>query len=145
MGEYSTWNDGGLDMIIAVDFDGTIARSEFPAIKGEMPSAKTALCNLHDAGHYIIIWTCRQGKDLLDAINWLLERGIPFDRVNDHNPDNAKKYGNGGNKVYADCYIDDKNLGGFAGWNIAEEQIKDMEEYQLNKKNQNENKCKKDR
>ena len=101
-------------MIIAVDFDGTISRGKFPAIDGEQPYAGESLRKLHDEGHKIIIWTCRTGDQLLNAINWLLERKIPFDRVNDHDPENIAKYGEGGKKIYAHCYIDDKNIGGRA-------------------------------
>lgn len=115
-------------MIIAIDFDGTISRGEYPAIAGEQPYAGEVLRKLHEQGHYIIIWTCRCGAPLLNAINWLLERNIPFDRINDHNPDNVAKYGEGGNKVYADCYIDDKNMGGFPGWLSCLEEIERMEE-----------------
>ena len=114
-------------MIIAVDFDGTICRSDFPAIKGEMPYAGEVLRRLHDSGHYIILWTGRCGPQLLSAINWLLEHKIPFDRINDHNPDNVRLYGEGGNKVYAHCYIDDKNVGGFPGWQEVERMINEME------------------
>lgn len=121
-------------MIIAVDFDGTISRGKYPAIDGAQPYAVEVLNRLHAEGHYIIIWTCRCGQPLLDAINWLLENNIPFDRVNDHNPDNVRIYGEGGNKVYAHVYIDDKNLGGFPGWAAAEEEIRKMtEEYLLSK------------
>lgn len=121
-------------MIIAVDFDGTIARSNYPVILGEQPYAGEVLRQLHEDGHYIIIWTCRCGVHLLKAINWLLERGIPFDRVNDHNPENVEKYGEGGNKVYAHVYIDDKNVGGFPGWRECLETIRSQEaEYQLAK------------
>ncbi len=34
----------------------------------------------------------------------------------DHEPENLAIYGDGGKKVYANVYIDDKNLGGFPGW-----------------------------
>ena len=81
-----------------------------------------------DEGHKIIIWTCRTGDQLLNAINWLLERKIPFDRVNDHDPENIAKYGEGGKKIYAHCYIDDKNIGGFPGWLACVEEIERMEE-----------------
>ena len=82
------------------------------------------------SGNYnkIIIWTCRTGDQLLNAINWLLERKIPFDRVNDHDPENVAKYGEGGKKIYAHCYIDDKNIGGFPGWLACVEEIERMEE-----------------
>lgn len=118
-------------MIIAVDFDGTIVRSNYPVILGEQPYAGEALRKLHAQGHYIIIWTCRCGDQLLKAINWLLEHQMPFDRINDHNPENVAKYGEGGNKVYAHCYIDDKNLFGFPGWPACMAEIERMEaEYQ---------------
>ena len=115
-------------MIIAVDFDGTISRGKFPAIDGEQPYAGESLRKLHDEGHKIIIWTCRTGEQLLDSINWLLERKIPFDRVNDHDPENVAKYGEGGKKIYAHCYIDDKNIGGFPGWLVCMKEIERMEE-----------------
>lgn len=111
-------------MTLAVDFDGTIARSDFPEILGQQPYAGEALRELHEDGHYIIIWTCRGGKNLLDAINWLLEHNIPFDRVNDHSPENMQQYGKGSGKIYADVYIDDRNLGGFPGWLYCLEEIK---------------------
>lgn len=114
-------------MIIAVDFDGTIARSDFPVILGEQPYAGEVLRKLHEQGHYIIIWTCRCGEQLLTAINWLLEHNIPFDRINDHNPENVARYGEGGKKVYAHCYIDDKNVGGFPGWQTCLKEIERME------------------
>lgn len=124
-------------MIIAVDFDGTISRGKYPAIDGEQPYAGEALRKLHAQGHYIIIWTCRCGVQLLEAINWLVEKKIPFDRVNDHNPENVAKYGEGGKKVYAHCYIDDKNIGGFPGWPACLAEIERMEaEYEESLKQQ---------
>lgn len=114
-------------MIIAVDFDGTISRGMYPAIEGEQPYAGEVLRKLHKQGHYIIIWTCRCGVPLLNAINWLIAHNIPFDRVNDHNPENMAEYGEAGKKVYAHCYIDDKNIGGFPGWLQCLTEIERME------------------
>lgn len=87
-------------MIIAVDFDGTIARSNYPVILGEQPYAGEVLRKLHEQGHKIIIWTCRTGDRLLEAINWLLEHRIPFSRINDHDPENVAKYGGEGERRY---------------------------------------------
>lgn len=115
-------------MILAIDFDGTICRSTFPVIDGMQPNAKDVINKLHSEGHYIIIWTCRTGVNLLNAINWLLDNDIKFHRVNDHNPENMAKYGDGGNKVYAHCYIDDKNVFGFPGWTKVQEEIYRMED-----------------
>lgn len=100
-------------MIIAVDFDGTISRGKFPAIDGEQPYAGESLRKLHDEGHKIIIWTCRTGEQLLNAINWLLERKIPFDRVNDHDPKNVAKYGEGGKKYMPIAILMTKTSGAF--------------------------------
>lgn len=113
-------------MIIAVDFDGTLCINKYPEIGAPQPGAVKVMKELHDQGHYLIIWTCRTGKLLLEAINWLLGQGIPFDRINDHCPNNVAKYGDGGPKIYADVYIDDKALGGFPGWFVALDQLKDM-------------------
>ncbi len=104
-------------MILAIDFDGTIVRGKFPNIEGEQPYAKETIEKLKNAGHFVIINTCRTGDQLLEAINWLLEHGIPFDRVNDNEPRNVAKYGNNSRKVYAHIYIDDKQVGGLPDWN----------------------------
>lgn len=123
-------------MIIAVDFDGTIARSDYPEIHGEMPYAGEVIRRLHASGHYLILWTCRDGDRLLEAVNWLLERRIPFDRINCHHPENVRRYGKGGNKIYAHCYVDDKNVGGFPGWLEVERMIEEMEVEHQNRKKQ---------
>jgi hypothetical protein len=91
-----------------------------------MPSAREVINRMHE-NHYIIIWTCRTGQYLLDAVNWLLACGIKFDRVNDHQPDNAAQYGDAGKKIFAHCYIDDRNIGGFPGWVEVEQMIINME------------------
>ncbi|KGN77914.1 hypothetical protein HR13_10220 [Porphyromonas gulae] len=116
-------------MIIAVDFDGTLFRDAFPAVGAVMPGAVEAMRELHLRGHYLIIWTCRYGERLVDAVNALMAHGIPFDRINDHNPDNLAEYGGeAGKKVYAHLYIDDKNLGGFPGWEVALKEISRVED-----------------
>jgi hypothetical protein len=49
-------------------------------------------------------------------VNWLLEHGIPFDRINDHHPANIAKYGGDTRKIFADLYIDDRQLGSLPDW-----------------------------
>lgn len=116
-------------MIIAIDFDGTLCEQAYPAIGRAMLGAKKSLTELHERGHYLIIWTCRTGDLLVDAVNWLQAEGIPFDRINDHNPENLARYGDGGKKIYADVYIDDRNLGGFPGWYEAMSQLRALPGY----------------
>lgn len=103
-------------MIIAIDFDGTICRGAYPNIEGLMPDAKRYIQRLKADGHYIIIYTCRSGDYLVDAINFLLENEIPFDRVNDNEPKSVALYQNNSRKIYAHIYIDDKQIGGLPVW-----------------------------
>lgn len=118
-------------MIIAIDFDGTIVQNKFPAIGELLFFAQEVIQQLYDDGHYIIIWTSRDGKELLDAINFLLENYIPFHRINDNNPENTQRYDSNSRKVYAHCYIDDRNVGGFPGWLEVHKEVTQAEkEYQ---------------
>jgi hydroxymethylpyrimidine pyrophosphatase-like HAD family hydrolase len=122
-------------MILAIDFDGTICRGKFPAIDGQQPYAADTVNSLYDAGHYIIINTCRSGEQLLEAINWMLNQGIKFHRVNDNHPEQTALYNNNSRKIYAHLYIDDKNLGGFPGWLQAHELIKEQQWKENEKQN----------
>lgn len=115
-------------MILSIDFDGTICRDEYPSIGCPQPYAVDTLQTLAADGHYLIINSCREGARLTEAINWLLEHDIPFHRVNDNHPDATANYGSNSRKVFADIYIDDRNAGGFPGWLIAYEQIKEKQE-----------------
>jgi len=103
-------------MIIAIDFDGTLHCGKWPEIGAPAPCAADIMRKLHEDGHYLIIWTSRGGDLLIDAINWLLMHEIPFDRVNDNRPENSSLYGSNSRKVYAHCYIDDKQVGGLPTW-----------------------------
>jgi hypothetical protein len=105
-------------MIIAIDFDGTLhTGSKWPDVGAPAPYAKEIMQQLKKEGHYLIIWTCREGKSQTDMVNWLLEHNIPFDRVNEHKPGSEVPYGYTARKVYADLYIDDKQVGGLPTWN----------------------------
>lgn len=106
-------------LIIAVDFDGTLHDGEYPNIGTPLDGAVEAMQSLRKDGHYIILWTCRNGTLLKEAENWLLEQGIPFDSVNDQNPDNAAQYGDDTRKVYADVYVDDRQVWGLPSWSLV--------------------------
>ncbi len=110
-------------MILAIDFDGTICRGTYPAIDGLQPNALTYINALYEEGHYIIINTCRTGDQLLEAINWMLQQGIKFHRVNDNSPCNVAEHRDNSRKIFADIYVDDRNLGGFPGWVAAYDEI----------------------
>jgi hypothetical protein len=103
-------------MIIAIDFDGTLHTGKWPGIGIPAPYAIDVMRRLKADGHYLIIWTCREGLQQTEMINWLLEKGIPFDRINEHKPGSAELYGYRARKVYAHVYIDDKQVGGLPAW-----------------------------
>ena len=95
-------------MIIAVDFDGTLAVTDYPKII-EPISEVIYFCRRKQAeGDTLILWTCRHGKELDEAVEWCYEQGLIFDYVNENPPDRVAIYGDS-RKVYADLYIDDHN------------------------------------
>ena len=114
-------------MIIAVDFDGTLHTGKWPGIGAPAPYAIEVMKRLHDDGHYLIIWTCREREQQTEMVNWLLEKGIPFDRVNEHKPGSVEQYGYASRKVYAHLYIDDKQVGGLPTWNGIYDEVCLME------------------
>lgn len=103
-------------MIIAIDFDGTLHTGKWPEIGSPAPYAVEMMQKLKADGHCLIIWTCREGERQTEMVNWLLEKGIPFDRVNDHQTGSWEVYGYKSRKVYAHLYIDDKQVGGLPAW-----------------------------
>ena len=62
-------------------------------------------------GIHLILWTCREGESLAEAISWCAEQGITFDAVNDNTEAMKAKWGNSPRKVGADEYWDDKAVG----------------------------------
>lgn len=103
-------------MILAIDFDGTIVKHEFPKIGELMPGAAYTIRRLAAAGHTIIIWTCRNGEYEEAAKKFLEDNNIPYHYINENISNLSFKTSN---KIYADVYIDDRNLGGFPGWHIV--------------------------
>ena len=104
-------------MIIAVDFDGTLHTGRrWPEIGDPALHAVEIMQRLKADGHDLIIWTCREGQYQSDMEHWLIDNKIPYDLVNEHPPGTAEAYGYAARKIYADVYIDDRNLGGLPSW-----------------------------
>lgn len=114
------------NMIIAVDFDGTIVKHKYPAIGKEIPFAIKTLMLFQQRGHKIILWTYRFGKELEEAVNFCKKRGLTFYAVN--NGFEGEEFDNTySRKIYADIYIDDRNLLGIPEWGKIYELIIEME------------------
>lgn len=102
-------------MIIAVDFDGTIVDHEYPEIGKPKLFAFETLKALQEQGAQLILWTYRAGKELEEAVDYCKKNGIEFYAVNKNYPEEIFD-DTISRKIYADVYIDDKNVGGFLGW-----------------------------
>ena len=111
-------------MKIAFDFDGTVVEHKFPAIGAPISGALETLRDLVDADHQLILNTCREDHNsdpdmqhLADAIEYLETNGVILAAVNESIPDRYTGKGyTARRKVYADVYIDDRNVCGFPGW-----------------------------
>jgi len=119
-------------LIIACDFDGTICEADFPNIGKPIKGAFKYLRKLKDDNHELILWTCRANKSLMDALCWLEINGISFfDAVNE-NTETWKslfpefKHDKESRKIFADVYIDDKQIGGMKNWSEIYEYIKTL-------------------
>lgn len=97
-------------MIIAVDFDGVLsANGAWPETGAPNLTLIHWLSDMRQIGHKVILWTCRVGDALDNAVSFCKDYGLEFDAVNDNVPEIIQKFGINRRKVTADLYIDDKN------------------------------------
>lgn len=89
-------------MIFAIDFDGTIVKSKYPGIGDPVPGALETMNELIDAGHDIILFTVRSGKELREAVKYLQDNEIELYGINE-NPD--QKSWSDSPKVFANVYL----------------------------------------
>ena len=98
-------------MIVAVDYDGTLELNG----KLNMPLI-ASLRAAQRRGDTVILWTCREGKRLQEALLALRGAGFRPQLVNQNAPEAIRKLGHDPRKIYADLYIDDK---GAPAWKSA--------------------------
>ena len=113
---------------VAIDFDNTIAITDFPEILEPIPEAIRFIKDCQESGIAVILWTCRTDEHLLDAIEWCASYGIRFDAVNHNLPDWIEAYqawqpnvNPDGRKIAADLYLDDK---AFLDWDKARDWLR---------------------
>ena len=95
--------------IIAVDFDGTLCKDNYPRIGYPNIELIEWLKLRQNSGSRIILWTCRCGASLEDAVKWCAIKGLIFDAINDNIPGVVAAMNNSNSrKIFADIYIDDK-------------------------------------
>ena len=100
--------------IVAVDFDGTITLKDNRQWIGKNkyindikePNIKIINQLIQNRDKiYLVLWTCRKGKALKDAITFCNNNNIYFDAVNE----NIVRYPTS-RKIMADIYLDDKGV-----------------------------------
>lgn len=93
------------ELVIAVDFDGTLCEHAFPEIGPPKEKVIAKVRELQARGHRIVLWTCREGEPLEEAVAWCESQGIRLDRVNE-NYYPVLDFAT--HKIVADIYLDDK-------------------------------------
>ena len=97
--------------IIAVDFDGTLVEDKFPEIGEPIYQTWMKLFKEQSEGSKIILWTCRNGKALEDAVNFCkFKMGFHFDAINENLDEIKVLYGGDTRKVFATEYWDDRAI-----------------------------------
>ncbi len=97
-------------MIIAVDFDGTIVEDRYPELGKINEDMVKDLIRCKNKGDKLILWTCRTGNLLWQAVEYCKLAGLEFDAVNENLPESIKRFGGDSRKIHADQYIDDKSI-----------------------------------
>lgn len=96
-------------MIIAVDFNGTIAEKQYPrGIGAPNIPAIQELIRRRRAGDKVILWTCWSGQELEEMIEFSRQYGLEYDAVNANVPEVEEWIVKGSPKIYADEYWDDR-------------------------------------
>lgn len=95
--------------ILAVDFDGTLVENQFPGIGKFNSDVVEAVMTYKMLGWKVILWSCRTGTMLEDAVKACAQIDLTFDAVNDNLPEVKSYFGENTRKVFANLYWDDRN------------------------------------
>lgn len=94
---------------LAIDFDGTLCNSSYPKLGEEIAPICNFIRSIMDLDFNLILYTCRHGDNLDDAIVWCAEHDIYFDYVNENPKDRVLLWGDCAKLSY-DLLIDDKTF-----------------------------------
>ena len=100
-----------MNKIIAIDFDNTLFKTKWPDILEPIWEVIERAKEEQRNGAKLILWTCRCGKYLDDAIEACRRVGIIFDAVNENLPESIETFdGTDSRKVFANEYWDDLSI-----------------------------------
>lgn len=94
--------------VIAIDFDGTLCENKYPEIGLPRWGVIFKALSEQENGAALILWTCRTGKELNDAVEACAKWGLTFDAVNKNLPSWVDTWNNDPRKVGATEYWDDR-------------------------------------
>ena len=94
--------------IIAIDFDGTLCENKWPNIGEPNTELINYLKEESKKGSRLILWTCRVGSKLKEAVEWSEKQGVYFDAINENLPESVELFGSNTRKIFAHEYIDDR-------------------------------------
>lgn len=95
---------------IAVDFDGTLFRTRWPEILRPNRHVIDRALEEHRKGAKLILWTCREGHLLEEALAACKKEGLHFDAVNDSLESWKRAFGGDSRKIGATEYWDDRAI-----------------------------------
>jgi len=93
---------------IAIDFDGCLSDGQYPHIGNPKWDVIERAKKRQREGAGLILWTCREGQTLQDAIDACKSWGLEFDAINESLPDWIEAFGTHPRKVGATEYWDDR-------------------------------------
>lgn len=93
---------------IAIDFDGCLCSNAYPEIGAPNWGVIERAKRQQRAGAGLILWSCREGELLDEAVNACASWGLAFAAVNESLPDWIEAFGNRPRKVGASEYWDDR-------------------------------------
>ena len=114
-----------MPFILAIDYDGTlfegvIFENDHPSGGFPVQLVIVQAKEFKKYGAELILWTCREGGILQEALNRCKQFGLEFDAVNSNAPSQAiymqaalKNQGAmfAHRKIFADIYVDDRSPG----------------------------------
>lgn len=96
--------------VIAIDFDGCLCTNAWPKVGAPCwETIKKALIEQAN-GAALILWTCREGELLSDAVSAAADWGLYFNAVNESLPEWIEQWGSDPRKIGATEYWDDKAI-----------------------------------
>lgn len=94
--------------VIALDFDGTLFQNAWPDIGAPNLNVIHDALAAQENGADLVLWTCREGDLLEQALAACRKHGLEFAAVNDSTPEWKEAWGTAPRKIGATEYWDDR-------------------------------------